>query len=167
MKVLVSAASKHGATAEVAAAIGRTLRAAGLEVELIDPADVTSLAGFDAAVIGSAIYVGRWMEPARALIERESATLRQIPVWLFSSGPVGEPPKPVEEPVDAAPLRTASGAREHRTFAGLVERKRLGFGEKAVMTAVRAREGDYRPWTAIEDWAREIAATLEAPARAR
>ena len=54
------------------------------------------------------------------------------------------------------------GARGHRTFPGMVDRKRLGFGEKAIMAAVQAPEGDYRPWDEIEAWAREIAAALVA-----
>jgi menaquinone-dependent protoporphyrinogen oxidase len=41
-----------------------------------------------------------------------------------------------------------------------VDRKRLGFGEKAIMAAVRAPEGDFRPWPEIEAWARGIAAAL-------
>jgi menaquinone-dependent protoporphyrinogen oxidase len=162
MKVLVTAASRHGATTEMAASIGAILQAAGLEAHVLQPAEVPSLDGYDAAVIGSAVYVGRWLEPARDLVEREKVALCRIPVWLFSSGPVGDPPKPLDEPVDAAPLAALVAAREHRTFAGNVDRKRLGFGEKAIMAAVRAPEGDFRPWPEIEAWAGTIAAALTA-----
>jgi menaquinone-dependent protoporphyrinogen oxidase len=160
MKVLVTAASRHGATTEVAASIGAVLQAAGLEVHVLRPADVSGMDGFDAAVIGSAVYVGRWLEPARDLVEREKTALCRIPVWLFSSGPIGDPPKPADESVDAASLTELVAARGHRTFAGYVDRKRLGFGEKAIMAAVRAPEGDFRSWPEIEAWAREIAAAL-------
>ncbi len=160
MKVLVTAASRHGATTEVAASIGAVLEAAGLEVHVLRPADVSAMDGFGAAVIGSAVYVGRWLEPARDLVEREKTALSRIPVWLFSSGPIGDPPKPADEPVDAEPLAELVAARGHRTFAGQVDRKRLGFGEKAIMAAVRAPEGDFRSWPEIQAWAREIAAAL-------
>lgn len=160
MKVLVTAASRHGATTEVAASIGAVLGAAGLEVQVLRPADVSGMDGFDAAVIGSAVYVGRWLEPARDLVQREKTALCRIPVWLFSSGPIGDPPKPADEPLDAAPLAELVAARGHRTFAGHVDRKRLGLGEKAIMAAVRAPEGDFRSWPEIEAWAREIAAAL-------
>ena len=103
-RVLVSAASKHGATAEIAAEIARELRAAGVETELLAPEAVQTLDGVDACVLGSGVYAGHWLEPAKALVERHGEALRTRPVWLFSSGPVGEPPKPAEEPVDAAPL---------------------------------------------------------------
>jgi len=160
MKVLVTAASRHGATTEVAASIGAILQAAGHEVHVLRPSDVTGLDGFDAAVVGSAVYIGRWLEPARDLVEREKVALCRIPVWLFSSGPIGDPPKPVEEPLDDSPLAALVGAREHRAFAGCVDRKRLGFGERAILAAVRAPEGDFRPWPEIEAWAREISAGL-------
>jgi menaquinone-dependent protoporphyrinogen oxidase len=160
MKVLVSAASRHGATAEIAKAIGETLEAAGLEVAILPPDTVTSLAGIDAVVLGSGVYVGHWLEPARDLVERLGAELAARPVWLFSSGPIGDPPKPEEDPVDLPELMTATGARGHRLFSGLVDKSRLGLGEKVILAAVRAPEGDYRPWDEIRAWAGEIAAAL-------
>ena len=162
VKVLVSAASRHGATVEMAANIGAALQAAGHDAFVLAPDEVQRVDGYDAAVIGSGVYVGRWLEPAKDLLARHKVSLTAIPVWLFSSGPIGDPLKPAEEPVDAAPLAALVGAREHRTFPGMVDRKRLGFGEKAMMAAVHAPEGDYRQWDQVEAWAREIAAALEA-----
>jgi menaquinone-dependent protoporphyrinogen oxidase len=160
MHILVTAASRHGSTTEVAATVGDVLRIAGHDVRILLPAEVTSLAGYEAAVIGSGVYTGRWLEPARDLVERERVALARIPVWLFSSGPVGEPPRPIEIPVDAAALAKIIRARDHRVFPGLVDKRRLGFGERAMMAAVRAPEGDFRPWGEIETWARAIAAEL-------
>jgi menaquinone-dependent protoporphyrinogen oxidase len=161
VKVLVSAASRHGATVEMAANIGAALQAAGHQVFVVAPDEVRRVDGYEAAVIGSGVYVGKWLEPARDLVGRHKVALSAIPVWLFSSGPIGDPPKPVEEPVDAAPLAALVGAREHRTFPGMVDKKRLGFGEKALMAAVHAPDGDYRPWDQVEAWALEIAAALD------
>jgi menaquinone-dependent protoporphyrinogen oxidase len=161
MKVLVSAASRHGATTEVAAMIAAVLAACGLDAVIVAPGDVTSLEEFGAAVIGSAVYVGRWLEPARELIERERQALHAMPVWLFSSGPVGDPPKPIDDPIDVPPLVQLVEAREHRVFPGCVDKRRLGFGERAIMAAVRAPEGDFRPWADIDAWARHIAEELE------
>jgi len=162
MKVLVSAASRHGATADIAKAIGETLEAAGLEVAVLPPDTVTSLAGFDAVVLGSGVYVGHWMEPAKGFAERFEGELVSRPVWLFSSGPIGDPPKPEEDPVDLPELMEATGARGHRLFAGLVDKGRLGLGEKVILAAVRAPEGDFRSWDEIRAWAGEIAAALMA-----
>lgn len=162
MKVLVCAASKHGATTEIAAEIGAALAALGIEPRVLAPSEVTTLDGYDAAIIGSAVYVGRWLEAAKLLVEGHQEALRAIPVWLFSSGPVGHPPKPAEDAADAEPLVELIAARGHRTFSGQVDRRRLGFGERAVVAAVRAPDGDFRPWPEIEHWAREIAASLKA-----
>ncbi len=164
MRVLVSAASKHGATAEVATAIAAALARTGIEVVVVAPAEVTGMAGFDAAVIGSGVYAGRWLEPARDLLERHREALSRVPVWLFSSGPIGDPPRPAEDPVDAAMMSALVGAREHKVFAGMIDKGRLGFGERAIIAALRAPEGDFRPWPEIDDWAAVIAARLrEAP----
>ena len=84
------------------------------------------------------------------------------PVWLFSSGPVGDPPKPEEDPVDVADLLAATGAREHRVFAGKLVRKQLSFPERAIVSALRVPEGDFRDWTEIRQWAAGIADALEA-----
>ena len=160
MKVLVSAASRHGATAEIARAIGETLREAGLEAVALPPDAVITLDGYDAAVLGSGVYVGHWMDSAKHLVERHGAALASLPVWIFSSGPIGDPPKPVEDPGDLAEIMEMTHAREHRLFAGKVDKSGLGLGEKVILTAVRAPEGDFRPWDDVREWAREIAAAL-------
>lgn len=160
MRVLVSAASRHGSTAEMAAEIASVLAEAGIDAVVMPPDDVHSLDGWDAAVIGSAVYVGHWLAPARDLVERLAGELVERPVWFFSSGPIGDPPAPVEEPEDVAELAALARARGHQVFAGRIDRKQLGLGEKVIMAAVRAPEGDFRPWTDVRAWAEGIARTL-------
>jgi len=104
MRVLVTAATKYGATAEIAAAIAEVLDEHGLEATVLPPEQVERVDGYDAAVVGSAVYAGHWLKPARELVERHSAALADRPVWLFSSGPVGDPPKPGEPAVDVAEM---------------------------------------------------------------
>jgi menaquinone-dependent protoporphyrinogen oxidase len=163
MKVLVTAASKHGATAEIAQAIGEALAERELDVTVMPSEGVSAVDGYDAVVAGSAIYAGHWLKPAKELVQRNAEALSARPVWLFSSGPVGEPPKPEEEqPVDAAEMLEATAAREHRVFAGRLDRSRLGFAEKAIAVALRAPEGDFRDWNEIRGWASGIADQLQA-----
>ena len=173
MKVLVSAASKHGATSEVAEEMAKALREALNErggeggedtvVEMRPAEEVSSVEDYDAVVLGSAVYAGHWLESARELAERHAAALAERPTWLFSVGPVGDPPKPDEDPVDVAPILEATKARDHRIFAGKLDRSALGFAEKAIVLALRAPEGDFRNWEDIRRWAKEIAAALQAP----
>lgn len=168
MNVLVTAASKRGATAEIAEAIRRGLAGEGLATVVQPVADVHDLTAFDAVILGSAVYMGRWLEPARTFAADNAAALRALPVWLFSSGPIGEPPRPdTGKAVDVADLMETTGARAHRLFAGRLDRQQLGFGERAVMVAFRAEDGDFRDWDAIADWAREIAVGVGEPAPSR
>jgi menaquinone-dependent protoporphyrinogen oxidase len=162
MKVLVSAASKHGATSEISEEIGKILREAleGHSVDVRPPERVSSVEDYDAVVIGSAVYAGHWLKSARELVERYAPALSERPTWLFSSGPIGEPPKPEEDPVDVAPLLEATRARNHRVFAGKLDKGSLGFAEKAIVLALRAPEGDFRDWDDIRHWADGISREL-------
>jgi len=161
MKVLVTAATKYGATGEIAEAIGEVLREHGLDTTVGPPGDAT-VDGYDAVVLGSAVYAGHWLKPARELVDRAGDALAARPVWLFSSGPVGDPPKPEEDPVDVAAIVAATGAREHRVFAGKLVRRQLGFADKAIAVALRVPDGDFRDWPEIRRWAAGIAEALRA-----
>jgi menaquinone-dependent protoporphyrinogen oxidase len=162
MRVLVTAATKYGATTEIAAAIAEVLGDHGLEATVLPPDQVEGVDGYDAIVVGSAVYAGHWLKPARELVDRLNSELANRPVWLFSSGPVGDPPKPEEDPVDVADLLAATDAREHRVFAGKLVRKQLSFPERAIVSALRVPEGDFRVWTEIRQWAAGIADALGA-----
>ena len=162
MKVLIAAASKHGATSDIARHIGATLTTAGFDVDVRSPRDVESVTPFDAVIIGSAVYAGRWLQEARRLIDRDSTALKTKRVWLFSSGPLGDPLMPEDPPEGLALLGGATHAIQHRVFAGKADRSTLGFGERAIFALVKAPEGDFRPWEAVGEWASEIARTLDA-----
>jgi menaquinone-dependent protoporphyrinogen oxidase len=162
MRVLVTAASKYGATAEIAQAIAEVLGDRGLEPTVVPPEQVEGVDGYDAVVLGSAVYAGHWLKPARELVSRRGGALAERPVWLFSSGPVGDPPKPDEDPVDVAEILTATGAREHRVFAGKLVRRQLSFPDRAIVSALRVPEGDFRDRAEISRWAAGIADALQA-----
>ena len=162
-RVLVTVASKHGATAEMATALagfleesaaarGNALSAVAVPVERRpDPSR------YDAVVLGSGVYAGRWLEPARHYAAEHASALRCRPVWLLSSGPIGEPPFPPDEPHDAGPVAASVGARGHRVLPGRLDKALLSIGERAMVTAMRAPVGDFRDWPALRAWAEEIA----------
>jgi menaquinone-dependent protoporphyrinogen oxidase len=157
MRILVTAATKYGATGEIAQAIGAVLSERGLDTTVVPPEQVQGLDDYDAVVLGSAVYAGHWLQPARELVDRSSEALAARPVWLFSSGPIGDPPKPEEDPVDVAEIMGATKAREHRVFAGKLVKKQLRFPDKAIAAALRVPEGDFRDWEEVKAWAAEIA----------
>lgn len=157
-RILVSAGSKYGSTREIGERIGEVLRDMGHTVDVMDPNEVGDLDGYEAVVLGSAVYAGHWVPSAIELAHRIADS--GIATWLFSSGPVGDPPKPDEDPVDVADIYESTSALEHRVFAGKIDKSKLGFAEKAIMVAVRAPEGDFRDWDQITTWATEIAEQL-------
>jgi menaquinone-dependent protoporphyrinogen oxidase len=160
MKVLVSAASKHGSTDEIARAIGEVLAGRGIEATVLRVEDVSTISGYDAFVIGSAVYAGRWRTSAKELILTHASTLASRPVWLFSSGPCGDPPEPQGDPSDVASLAEVTRAIGHRVFSGRLERRRLGLAERTLVRAMKAPEGDYRDWEEIRRWATSIGDVL-------
>jgi menaquinone-dependent protoporphyrinogen oxidase len=111
-------------------------------------------------VLGSAVYAGHWMKPAIDLAERFTDRWADRAVWLFSSGPIGDPPKPEEDPVDVERVMSLTGARAHRIFTGRLDKSKLSFPERAIVTAFRAPYGDFRNWEEIGAWANEIAEEL-------
>lgn len=164
MTILIAVASKHGSTREIAQTIAEDLCTQGLAVDLQDAGEVSSVAGYQAVVLGSGIYAGSWLPEAKRFAEQHRTELARLPVWLFSSGPIGlEDPQPHDDPQKlAAPLGDVI-VRDHRIFVGKLDRQQLGFGERLIARVVSAPEGDFRDWEAIHQWADEIAAAL-APA---
>lgn len=168
MRILVAVATRHGATREIAENIATSISSALIDagvssdVEVRDAALVDDVDGFDAVILGSAVYMGHWLDPARKLAESFVDDLRKVPVWLFSSGPVGEPGKPAEDPVAIDDLVLKVAARGHRVFAGKIDRHTLHFPERAVVAALRVKDGDYRDWPTIRAWGHEIGMNLVA-----
>ncbi|HUG08539.1 MAG TPA: hypothetical protein VMP13_06560 [Acidimicrobiia bacterium] len=83
------------------------------------------------------------------------------PCWIFSSGPVGDPPKPDEHPVDTLEVRELTGARDHKVFSGKIDRPSRSLGEKAIVIALRAPEGDFRDWDSIDRWGEALAGEIQ------
>jgi menaquinone-dependent protoporphyrinogen oxidase len=169
VSVLVLYASKHGATRGIAERIAATLEACGQQAEARPASDAGDLAGCDGFVIGSAVHVGCWLKDAVAFVERNSDLLARRPVWLFSSGPLGPEttdPKGQDltatcEPKEIKEFAETIHPRGHRVFSGALDPGGLSPGERALRRLPAARavmpEGDFRDWTAIEEWARAIA----------
>ena len=165
MTVLVTAASKHGATDEIARRIGAELAGRGIEVEVRTLEDMRDLSPYDACVVGSGIYLGTWLKQARAFLDEHASELAERPTWLFASGsivgdpPVGDDPNALRAGL-AEKLVETTHAREHKLFAGKLDSSKLGLAEKLPVRMARGREGDWRDWEAVDEWAAQIAAAL-------
>jgi menaquinone-dependent protoporphyrinogen oxidase len=165
MTVLVAYASKRGSTAEIAETIAATLRREGLGVCLERAEDVQSLDRYDAVVLGSAVYMKRWRGDARHFLKKHRKALRQVPFWVFSSGPVGDPSK--DNPEWMEPPKIASkvaelGGKDHVVFGGCLPAEPRGFVEKAMVEKIPKEFVDRRDWAEIRDWAQQVSASLAA-----
>jgi menaquinone-dependent protoporphyrinogen oxidase len=164
MAILVTCASKHGATQAVAERITLQLSQLGTSAEFRPIHNVENLERYEAVVIGSAIYYGSWLKEATEFVLHNQQALAMRPVWLFSVGPLGaEVTDTEEQPKELAEFRKIMPFRGHRLFFGALDRSQLSFAERMVVKAVRAPEGDFRDWKAIDEWAAGIAREL-APA---
>lgn len=163
MKVLLAVASKHGATYELAEILNQQLAQDGFDSQLVQLPDVSSpLSEYDVVIIGSGVYAGRWLAAARKFAQKNAKELADMPVWLFSSGPVGEPLKPDDDTaVELGTLISAVQPIEHRVFAGKIDTDALNIVEKTVLRAVKApTSGDYRDFEEVAVWGKSIARYL-------
>jgi len=159
MRVLVTWGSKLGGTEGIARIIGAALRDAGLDVELGAAAGIDSVRGFDAVIVGGALYANRWHRAARRFVARHLADLRRVPVWMFSSGPLDDSAAraPIPAVTQVAVLMERVGAIGHATFGGRLAPDVKGFPAQAM---AKTHAGDWRDPERIRAWATEIASAL-------
>ncbi len=159
-RVLVAFATKMGSTRGIADAIGAELLRHGLVVDVRNVREVSSLGDYQAVVLGSAVYMGRWRAEAGRFVRQHNAELAKSRVWLFESGWMGEKPK--------APAATSGGLKRAlhigvpapTVFGGCLDPVRAtGLVGRIV---AKRRSGDFRNWDDIRAWAATIADVLAA-----
>ena len=165
MTVLVAAATKHGATGEIAKRIGADLSKRGLEVDVHRPQEISDLSRYEAVVLGSAIYFGNWMKEARNFVDAHADELAARPTWLFASGSVTGDPPAADDPNAIRPslvanLLSSTHAREHKLFAGKLDSTELSLPERLPVRMAKGRAGDWRDWVEVDEWADAIAREL-------
>jgi menaquinone-dependent protoporphyrinogen oxidase len=177
MHVLVGYASAYGSTKGIAEAIGDRLASSGHAVD-VRPLheELTPLEGYDAVVLGSAIHNQRWLPQAAAFIWSHDSALAVRPVWLFSVSSVGGTSsffgrriaalmrRIRPEPKGVAKYRQVLHPRDHRNFAGAVERTHWDLLGNLFLRALGGTYGDHRDWDDIARWADEIAHQLDSHA---
>ena len=165
-QVLVTYATKYGATAEIAEKIGQVLGQAGLRTDVLPTDRVRELHSYKVVVLGSAVYIDRWRKEAATFLKANEKVLAEQLVWLFSSGPTGEG-NPVELtkgwhfPKALQPIADRIQPRDIAVFHGAINMKKLNLIEKWMINNVKAPLGDFRDWDAITSWATAIADVLK------
>ena len=164
--IIVTYASKHGATAEISKKIGEILTQAGFQTALADAKTVGDLSPYWAIVLGSAVYYGKWRQEAVKLLKANEQVLSTKPTWLFSSGPTGDG-KPLELlngwrfPPGQQEIADRIQPHDIALFHGALDPDKLNYFEKWILKNVKSPVGDYRDWDTITSWANSIAETLQ------
>ncbi len=159
MRVLITWGSKRGGTEGIARWLADDLEQAGMEVDLLPADEALGATGFDAAVVGGALYANRWHRDARRFVTRREHVLRHVPVWFFSSGPLDDSAEqgdiPPTKQVQA--LMRKVGAQGHATFGGRLTPDAHGFIASAM---AKTHAGDWRRPEHVRAFAAEIRRTL-------
>ena len=160
-RVLVAYATKMGGTAGIAQEVAGELRSRGLIVDLRDVDDAPAVEDYDAVVLGSAMYTGRWRRSAVALLRRLARTTDPPAVWLFHSGPAGPDARgrSVPPPRKVAELAARLGADPPETFGGRID-SATATGFLARKLAQGDLAGDFRDFDRIRAWACTVAASV-------
>jgi menaquinone-dependent protoporphyrinogen oxidase len=160
--ILVTYASKHNSTAEIAHAIGEVLQQTNTSrVDILPVENVGDISPYDTVILGSAVYAGQWQEKAADFLKKHEAKLAKLPVWLFSSGPLGED-SGWKFPESLQPIADRIKPHDIALFHGSLDPSKLNFFERVVVKGVKAPTGDFRDWDLIRSWASNVAQTLQA-----
>lgn len=146
-------------TAGIASIIGDALHSCGIRADVVRAEDAAPPRKYDAVIIGSGLYAGRWRRPARNFVARNSSALLDIPTWFFSSGPLDDSALSRDIPASrqVARLMARVGALGHATFGGRLRPDAKGF---LASSMARTHAGDWRNADQIAAWTRRIVAEL-------
>ncbi|MCT8336727.1 flavodoxin [Methanoculleus sp. Afa-1] len=158
-RILVAYATRYGSTAEVAEAIGEELRRSGADVDVMPVSEVRDLSPYRAAVIGSPIYMGKWLPEPQVFIEKNQNHLRTIPVAYFAVGLTVTDRSPeilrkAEASMDA--VRMLVNPVEVGIFPGRLESGGLSFTDRTIIKMIRAKTGDFRDVQVVRAWAQAV-----------
>jgi len=152
-KILIVVASKAGSTTEIAKFMADELNKAGADAAVLTPDKVTSLTGYNAVIIGSPIYMGKWLSEAREFVENNQQILNKMSVaYFFSCLTLTDPAKKHEAENYLADQRKLVEPLSLGRFAGKMDYSKVSFFNRMMAKMVGTKEGDYRDWKAIKEW---------------
>jgi len=164
-KILVTYASRGGATAGVAEEIGQTLTDQGIDVDVRPMEEVEDLAPYSAVVAGSAIQGGAWLPEAVQFVQKNRTALNEKRCALFLvCMTLAMPAAEKHSQFVAAwmePVRKLVRPVSEEHFAGAFDLDKVpSFADRlkfrVSMLAGVWPTGDHRDWQAIDAWAASL-----------
>ena len=165
-RLLVTYASKSGATGEIADRITTSLCNRGYAVDLKHFPDVGDISTYSGFVMGSPVYMGRVMGSFVSFIEKFQQGLRSRPSAFFGVGLTMKEDSPenrTEMDTYFAPAIDALQPEKINYFGGRIKMDTLPFLYRVFAQADTEgilTEGDYRDWNVIDNWANQLAEDL-------
>lgn len=162
-RVLVCYATRYGATEEIAREIGKILQEAGLAVDVTPVIDVAGLHPYRAVVIGSPIYMGKWLHESTQFVRDHRFALSHRQVAAFAVGyslkdRLEEHLRNADRAIDA--IRLYVEPVDVALFAGRVVPDTMSAADQAILALGGVKPGDFRDWDEIRAWARKLAGLL-------
>jgi len=159
MRALITYGSKNGSTAGLATMIGDALELRDIHAEVRPARAVGPVDSYDAVIVAGALYAGRWHRDARRFVARNERALREVPVWLVSSGPLDDSAKTGQLPPvsQVAKLATRVHARGVMTFGGRLATDAAGFMARAM---AKTKAGDWRDSDQVAELSVRVATDL-------
>ncbi len=161
-RLLVTYATRHDSTAEVARTIAETLADGGATVDNLPVGEIGALDDYRAVVIGSPIHSGAWLPDALDFVERHKTALGQMPVALFVLGLLGDGTEGTRQSklLAVEPARVLLGPVDIAVFGGRMDYARLSAIQRLQVQGKGLPEGDFRDWEAIRAWAADLVDVL-------
>ncbi len=171
-QILVSYATRYGSTREVAETVAATLREHSLDVDVQPVGQVGSLDGYRAVVLGTPLFIGKWLKDFGSFLTSNQASLSARTVAVFGLGPCIDPTSETERKGARDQLDTQLAKMPWlapvavEMFGGKYDPAKLRGLDKLIAALPASplhgvQATDARDWDAIRVWASDLAARLQ------
>lgn len=167
-QVLIAYCTHSGSTGEVAEAIGKTVRDAGLVVEVKAIGEILSIPEGIQVVMGTALYIGHFPKEFHRFLTQFQPVLSKERPWVFVLGPTEKDRKQFAAAEEQARKELAKHRSIHpadvRVLGGKFDpaNLKLAFPMSLIMKVPgnplrKLPVSDIRDWEWIHRWAQAIA----------